>query len=42
MQATTLRRALDTTVEGEPLLSAAEVTWNLLEPLGRHRSRGGR
>lgn len=32
MQATTLRRALDTTVDGEPLFAAAEVTWNLLEP----------
>jgi aryl-alcohol dehydrogenase-like predicted oxidoreductase len=32
MQATTLRRALNTTVGGEPLFSAAEVTWNLLEP----------
>jgi aryl-alcohol dehydrogenase-like predicted oxidoreductase len=27
-----LRRALDTKVDGEPLFSAAEVTWNLLEP----------
>ena len=32
LQATTLRRALDTAVDGEPLFSAAEVTWNLLEP----------
>jgi aryl-alcohol dehydrogenase-like predicted oxidoreductase len=32
LQATTLRRALQTTVDGEPLFSAAEVTWNLLEP----------
>ncbi len=32
LQATTLRRALSTTVDGEPLFSAAEVTWNLLEP----------
>lgn len=32
LQATTLRRALDTSVGGEPLFSAAEVTWNLLEP----------
>src|SRR5580658_4818534 len=32
LQATTLRCALDTTVDGEPLFSAAEVTWNLLEP----------
>jgi aryl-alcohol dehydrogenase-like predicted oxidoreductase len=32
LQATTLRRALDTTVDGEPLFGAAEVTWNLLEP----------
>jgi aryl-alcohol dehydrogenase-like predicted oxidoreductase len=32
LQAVTLRRALETTVDGEPLFSAAEVTWNLLEP----------
>ncbi len=32
LQATTLRRALETTIDGEPLFSAAEVTWNLLEP----------
>jgi aryl-alcohol dehydrogenase-like predicted oxidoreductase len=32
LQATTLRRALDTAVDGQPLFSAAEVTWNLLEP----------
>jgi len=32
LQATTLRRALDTTIDGEPMFSAAEVTWNLLEP----------
>jgi aryl-alcohol dehydrogenase-like predicted oxidoreductase len=32
LQATTLRRALATTVDGEPLFAAAEVTWNLLEP----------
>jgi len=32
LQATTLRRALGATVEGEPMFSAAEVTWNLLEP----------
>jgi aryl-alcohol dehydrogenase-like predicted oxidoreductase len=32
LQATTLRRALDTTIDGEPLFCAAEVTWNLLEP----------
>jgi aryl-alcohol dehydrogenase-like predicted oxidoreductase len=32
LQATTVRRALETTVDGEPLFSAAEVTWNLLEP----------
>jgi aryl-alcohol dehydrogenase-like predicted oxidoreductase len=31
LQATTLRRALGTTLDGEPLFSAAEVTWNLLE-----------
>jgi aryl-alcohol dehydrogenase-like predicted oxidoreductase len=30
-QAATLRRALATSVDGEPLFSAAEVTWNLLE-----------
>ena len=34
LQATTLRRALETTIDGEPLFSAAEVTWNLLEPSG--------
>jgi aryl-alcohol dehydrogenase-like predicted oxidoreductase len=32
LQATTLRHALEATVDGEPLFSAAEVTWNLLEP----------
>jgi aryl-alcohol dehydrogenase-like predicted oxidoreductase len=32
LQARTLRRALDTTVDGERLFSAAEVTWNVLEP----------
>ena len=32
LQATTLRRALDTIIDGQPLFSAAEVTWNLLEP----------
>lgn len=32
LQATTLRRALDTTIDGEALFCAAEVTWNLLEP----------
>ena len=31
-QAETLRRALRATVDGEPLFSAAQVTWNLLEP----------
>ena len=31
-QADTLRRALDVTVGGQPLFSAAQVTWNLLEP----------
>ena len=31
-QAETLRRALQATVDGEPLFSAAQVTWNLLEP----------
>ena len=31
-QAGTLRRALDATAEGQPVFSAAQVTWNLLEP----------
>jgi aryl-alcohol dehydrogenase-like predicted oxidoreductase len=31
-QADTLRRAMDATVDGEPLFSVAQVTWNLLEP----------
>jgi aryl-alcohol dehydrogenase-like predicted oxidoreductase len=31
-QAETLRRALDATVDGRPLFSVAQVTWNLLEP----------
>ena len=31
-QASTLRRALQATVDGEPLFSVAQVTWNLLEP----------
>ncbi|MGO8887611.1 MAG: aldo/keto reductase [Streptosporangiaceae bacterium] len=31
-QADTLYRALETTVDGQPLFSAAQVTWNLLEP----------
>ena len=31
-QADTLRRALGVTVGGRPLFSAAQVTWNLLEP----------
>jgi aryl-alcohol dehydrogenase-like predicted oxidoreductase len=31
-QAGTLRRALALTVDGEPLFSVAQVTWNLLEP----------
>ena len=31
-QAETLRRALQATVDGQPLFSAAQVTWNLLEP----------
>ena len=31
-QADTLRRALQATVDGQPLFSAAQVTWNLLEP----------
>jgi aryl-alcohol dehydrogenase-like predicted oxidoreductase len=32
LQADTLRRALAITVGGEPLFSAAQVTWNVLEP----------
>ena len=31
-QADTLRRALQATADGQPLFSAAQVTWNLLEP----------
>jgi aryl-alcohol dehydrogenase-like predicted oxidoreductase len=31
-QADALRRALAATVDGEPLFSVAQVTWNLLEP----------
>ncbi len=31
-QAATLRRALAVEVDGDPLFSAAQVTWNLLEP----------
>jgi aryl-alcohol dehydrogenase-like predicted oxidoreductase len=31
-QADTLRQALRATVDGQPLFSAAQVTWNLLEP----------
>jgi aryl-alcohol dehydrogenase-like predicted oxidoreductase len=31
-QADTLRRALQATVDGQPLFTAAQVTWNLLEP----------
>jgi aryl-alcohol dehydrogenase-like predicted oxidoreductase len=31
-QGVTLRRALDTTVDGQPLFSVAQITWNLLEP----------
>ncbi len=31
-QAATIRRALQATVDGEPLFSVAQVTWNLLEP----------
>ena len=31
-QADTLRRALQATVDGRPLFSVAQVTWNLLEP----------
>ena len=31
-QADTLRRALEATVQGQPVFSSAQVTWNLLEP----------
>ena len=31
-QADTLRRAMDATVDGQPVFSTAQVTWNLLEP----------
>jgi aryl-alcohol dehydrogenase-like predicted oxidoreductase len=31
-QADTLRRALPVTVDGQPLFTVAQVTWNLLEP----------
>ncbi len=31
-QADTLRRAMEATVDGRPLFSVAQVTWNLLEP----------
>jgi aryl-alcohol dehydrogenase-like predicted oxidoreductase len=31
-QADTLRRALEATVDGQPVFSLAQVTWNLLEP----------
>ncbi len=31
-QAETIRRALSVTVDGQQLFTAAEVTWNLLEP----------
>jgi aryl-alcohol dehydrogenase-like predicted oxidoreductase len=31
-QADTLRRAVATTVDGQPLFTVAQVTWNLLEP----------
>ncbi len=31
-QAETLRRALSATADGQPVFSAAQVTWNLLEP----------
>src|SRR6516164_6972963 len=31
-QAETIRRALPVTVDGQQLFTAAEVTWNLLEP----------
>lgn len=31
-QAETLRRAMKVTVDGEPLFSAVQATWNLLEP----------
>ncbi len=44
-QAEAIRRALSVTVDGQQLFTAAEVTWNLLEPSagpGRGRSRLGR
>ena len=31
-QATTLRRALDITVDGRPVFTAVQATWNVLEP----------
>jgi aryl-alcohol dehydrogenase-like predicted oxidoreductase len=31
-QGDTLRRAMEATVDGQPLFSVAQVTWNLLEP----------
>jgi aryl-alcohol dehydrogenase-like predicted oxidoreductase len=31
-QGATLRRAMEATVDGEPVFSTAQVTWNLLEP----------
>ncbi len=31
-QADTLRRAMEATVDGEPVFSVAQVTWNVLEP----------
>jgi aryl-alcohol dehydrogenase-like predicted oxidoreductase len=31
-QADTIRRAMDATVDGQPVFSTAQVTWNLLEP----------
>ena len=43
-QAEAIRRALTLTVDGQQLFTAAEVTWNLLEPsaAGCGRSRRGR
>jgi len=31
-EADTIRRALDLTVDGQQLVAAAQVTWNLFEP----------
>ena len=44
-QAEAIRRALALTVDGQQLFTAAQVTWNLLEPSSgprRGRSRRGR